>query len=163
MYPEHIHILDIYTQINRRIFYISVHNNIWVHLHEDSLPSDIRHVPLWLYPPKNTNDLTLVRTRRFFEGAEDGTEVNWLDGYSPKITIFCASPLLPGSPHIHSHIHCEPQNSGPASGRSTLNCSCNFRCSGCIIPDVPKPGELALEHPSSCSYEYQKLFAFMTE
>ena len=104
--------------------------------------------PFDFIPQRIPMILTLVRTRRFFEGAEDGTEVNWLDGYSPKITIFCASPLLPGSPHIQSHIHCEPQNSGPASGRSTLNCSCNFCCSGFIIPDVPKPGELAFEHPS---------------
>ena len=122
-----------------------------MHLHENTLPSDIGHVPLCLYPRKNTNDVTLVRTRRLFEGAEGGTEVNWLVGYSPKITIFCASPSARVTSYSftqHPHIHCEPQNSGPASGHSTLNCSSNFLCSGFLIPDVPKPGELALEHPS---------------
>ena len=51
--------------------------------------------------------LTLVRTRRFSWGSQGGTEVEWLDGYSPENTILCASPSDQVS-FIHSLIHCAP-------------------------------------------------------
>ena len=93
---------------------------------------------------------SLVRTRRFSGGSEGGTEVEWLDGYGPEITI--ASPRPPHlctSPSAWvTYIHTTSTHSlwteeFPTSVRSTLNYSCNFRCSGFLIPDVPKPGELA--------------------
>ena len=54
--------------------------------------------------------LSFVRTRRFSGGAEGGTEVEWLDGYGPEITIASPRPPLVHLPfclgHIHSHhIH----------------------------------------------------------
>ena len=35
--------------------------------------------------------------------AEGGAEVKWLDGYSPEITIFCASPSARVTLHSFTH------------------------------------------------------------
>ena len=53
---EHINILFIciyeFTQINRRVFTLSQYDNMRVHLHEETLPSNIGLVPLWLISPR---------------------------------------------------------------------------------------------------------------
>ena len=68
-----------------------------MHLLENPLPSNIGHVHADFIPqriPIYIMYLSMVRTLRFSGGAEGGTEVEWLDGYSPEITILCLCSLL---------------------------------------------------------------------
>ena len=71
----YVHVLDIYTQINRRIFTL---HYIFFYINQVAFIQGFlsRTLPLFDFdPPENTNELTLARTRKFSGGAEGGAEV----------------------------------------------------------------------------------------
>ena len=134
---EHIHTYTRYLYPDRlagfKLYNTLPYYNIRVHLHEDSLHCNIGHVPPLTLSQRNPI-LTLIRTPWLSGGAEGGTEVEWLDGYSTEVTILCASHFCPGHlSSVHSFIvHREI----PDSGYFILKSCWNFRSSDFKHPSL---------------------------